>query len=273
MQKILVTGANGLLGRDLCPILKRRHYEIITTDIDDLDITNFDSCLNIINKENPQIVIHCAAYTDVEKAEQDFEIAQKINILGTQNIAKICSQKDIVLIHISTDYVFDGKKNTPYTVKDIPNPINNYGLTKYRGEEIIKKYCNKYYIIRTSWLYGKNGKDFVNTMLNLAQKNETIRVVNDQIGSPTWTVELSNKIIETFNEHPYGIYHISGEGETSWYNFAKEIFKLKKVEVNLSSCTSFEFKQKALRPSYSVLKNSIKCCSWQESLKNFLESD
>lgn len=269
-MKILVTGADGMLGQDLCPLLINNGFNVFPADINNFDITNYSACEKVLKKEKPDFIIHCAAFTDVENAEKNLKSAIKINANGTENIAKLCSENNITLVYISTDYVFDGNKNTPYTIEDSPNPINNYGRTKHQGEEAVKKHCEKYYIIRTSWLYGKNGKNFVNTMLNLAKENREIKVVNDQIGSPTWTVELSNGIIEIIKNKPFGVYHVSGEGEVCWYSFAKEIFSIMDLKVNLLPCSSSEYIQLAKRPKYSVLKNSIKCTSWKESLKKYL---
>ena len=169
-MKVLVTGARGMLGQDLCPVLIESGFNILPTDIQELDITNVNSCKNVLENNKPDIVIHCAAFTNVEESEKNIQNSSEINVNGTENIAKICSENDITLVYISTDYVFDGNKNLPYTTENHPKPLNNYGITKYKGEEIVKKYCKKYYIIRTSWLYGKFGKNFVNTMLNLVKE-------------------------------------------------------------------------------------------------------
>lgn len=296
MLKVLVTGANGMLGQDLCPILERNGYEVFKTDlslnpqhslagvgadVDEakrityagegiLDITDLKMARNVITEQKPDIVIHCAAYTNVDKAEEDYQTAHKINVIGTENISKICGENDITLVYISTDYVFDGKKNTPYETTDKTNPINNYGLTKLKGEEAVKKHCHRYYITRTSWLYGKHGKNFVDTMIKLG-KNPELKVVNDQTGCPTWTVELSNGITKLLQEQkPYGIYHICGSGETTWYNFAKEIFELTNLTTNLSPCTTKDFPRPAKRPGYSVMNNEGICRHWQEALKEYI---
>ena len=213
-MKVLVTGANGMLGQDLCPILEDAGYEVIETDINNLDITNAEATAAFIKQEAPEIVVHCAAYTNVDKAEEDLKNAELINVTGTENIAKACAEAGATMVYISTDYVFDGTKSTPYTPDDKPNPINNYGLTKLKGEEAVKKYCEKYYIARTSWLYGHHGKNFVETMINLAKDRKELKVVDDQIGCPTWTVELANGILKLFDK-PYGTYHVCGRGSRS----------------------------------------------------------
>ena len=270
MNKILVTGGSGMLGSDLCPILEQSGYNVLKTNSKTLDITDFNMTNNVINEFMPDVIIHCAAYTNVEKAQEDLQSVKNVNEYGTENISKICNENDIVLMYISTDYVFDGNKKTPYTKSDLPNPLNNYGLTKFHGEQLVQKYCKKFYICRTSWLYGHNGKNFVETMLNLATKNQNIKVVDDQIGCPTWTVDLSHALVDILRNKDYGIYNTCGGGETSWYGFAKEIFKLADLNVNLSPCTSVDFKQKATRPKYSVMDNENLCRNWQDAIKDYM---
>ena len=271
MKKVLVTGANGMLGQDLCPILEDEGYGVLETDIHNLDITDFSAVKNILEEQKPNIVIHCAAYTNVDKAEEDYDTAHKINAEGTENLAKVCGEKDITLVYISTDYVFDGnlKNGEKYKPDDKTNPINNYGLTKLQGEEAVKKYCKKYYIARTAWLYGIHGKNFVETMIALAEKPE-IKVVDDQVGCPTWTVELSNGILQLLAEKDFGTYQLCGGGETSWYGFAKEIFKLSGLDVNLKPCTTEEFPRPAKRPKYSVMDNDGICRDWKKALKDYI---
>lgn len=275
-KKILVTGANGMLGQDLCPILQDEGYEVIETDINNLDITDFDEVNRVLNAEKPDSVIHCASYTQVDKAEDEAEAARLINAKGTENVAKVCAEIDAELVYISTDYVFDGcagvneVRKTPYLPSDKPNPLNVYGLTKFEGEEAVKKYCKKYYIVRSSWLYGIHGNNFVETMLSLADKPE-IKVVNDQIGCPTWTIDLSDGIIKLLNDAEYGTYHVCGGGQTSWYNFAKEIYKNAGLQVDLKPCTTDEYPRKAHRPHYSVMDNNGMCRNWEVALKEYLK--
>lgn len=269
--KVLVTGAKGMLGRDLCPMLEDAGYEVIETDIDNLDITNEIQTIKVISETNPDYVIHCAAYTNVDKAEEDLKTAELINSKGTENIAKACNKSGACLIYISTDYVFDGTKNTPYMPDDKTNPINNYGLTKLNGEKAVQNNCEKYYITRTSWLYGHHGKNFVETMLSLSDKPE-LKVVDDQVGCPTWTVDLSDAIINIIEEDlPYGIYHTCGGGNTSWYGFAKEIFAVANKNVNLKPCTTDEFPRPANRPKYSIMDNSNLLRDWKLALKEYIE--
>ena len=299
IPRILVTGANGMLAQDLCPTLQDNGYDVIETDINTLDITNFDMIQEVLRHEKPDIVIHCAAYTNVDKAEDDIETAELINVKGTENIAEVCSEIDAVMVYISTDYVFDGNKKEPYLPTDTPNPQNVYGRTKLEGELAVQKYCKKFYIARTSWLYGRHGKNFVETMIALAgargafvekdpkhyegdvgaqeQSSSTtgafkpIKVVDDQIGCPTWTMELSDGIVKLLEGMPFGIYHICGSGRTSWYGFAKEIFKLAGLNVNLLPCTTDEFPRKAKRPKYSVMENNKICRNWKSALRDYLE--
>lgn len=271
MQKVLVTGANGMLGQDLCPILEDNGYIVTETDIDTLDLTKGNDVENFVNDLKPDMVIHCAAYTAVDKAEEESDRAELINVKGTENIAKISGELDIPIIYISTDYVFDGTKPTPYEPDDITNPQTVYGKTKLLGENAVKSYCKKYYIARTSWLYGHYGKNFVETMLSLAEKGDEIKVVDDQIGCPTWTVELSNGILKLFSK-PYGIYHVCGSGATSWYGFAKEILSQAGIDgVKLSPCTTEEFPRPAKRPKYSVMDNQKICRDWKAALHDYLQ--
>lgn len=269
-MKILVTGANGMLGQDLCPMLEDEDIEIIETDIDSLDITNEADVRRVIEKESPDAIIHCAAYTNVDKAEEDIKTALLINEKGTENIAKLCGEKDITLVYISTDYVFDGEKKTPYLPTDTPNPVSNYGLSKLKGEEAVASHCTKFYIPRTSWLYGHHGKNFVETMISLKDKEE-LKVVDDQIGCPTWTCELAEGIIGLLlNEEPFGIYNVCGSGHTSWYGFAKEIFNQMGLKVNLKPCTTDEFPRPAKRPKNSRMDNNGICRDWKLALKDYL---
>lgn len=270
MTKVLVTGANGMLGQDLCPILEDEGLEVVETDVHNLDITNIQNIEEVFSAENPDIVIHCAAYTNVDKAEEDIETARLINAIGTENIAKACKKLDATMIYISTDYVFDGNGTKPYLPTDKTEPLNNYGLTKWEGEEAVRKNLEKYYICRTSWLYGIHGRNFVETMLSLANKPE-LKVVDDQIGCPTWTVELANGIVNLLDEDAvYGTYHVCGSGQTSWYGFAKEIFKLAELDANVKPCNTNEFPRPAKRPSYSVMDNDSLCRDWKVALKDYM---
>lgn len=259
-----------MLGQDLCPILEDEGFEVIEADIDTLDITDAKSVSDVLSHEKPDYVVHCAAYTNVDKAEEDLQSATLINVTGTENIAKSCAKIGATLIYISTDYVFDGKAKESYTTSDKAKPINNYGLTKFQGEEAVRKFCKKHYITRTSWLYGHYGKNFVETMISLADKPE-LKVVDDQTGCPTWTVELANGIADLVSdEAPFGTYHICGSGQTTWYGFAKEIFKQLGLKVKLVPCKTDEFPRPAKRPKYSAMDNDGACRNWKVALKDYL---
>ncbi len=270
-MKILVTGANGMLGQDLVPILEKENFDIIPTDLHNLDITDEEAVKNFIDETKPDFIIHAAAYTDVDGAESNPEKALLINEKGTENLSKYCALADIPMLYISTDYVFDGTKNAPYLPNDTTNPINVYGLSKLKGEEVLQKHCSKFYIARTSWLYGHKGKNFVETMINLAQKNPELKVVSDQTGCPTWTVELSNAIVKIIKEnYAYGIYHTCGSGHTSWHGFASEIMKLMNLNVTVIPVNTEQFPRPAKRPLYSVMENNGICLDWKQSLKQYI---
>jgi dTDP-4-dehydrorhamnose reductase len=280
-MKILVTGAKGMLGTDLVRILEESEHKVFATDIEELDITQFDSVKKMVRDISPDVVVNCAAYTDVDKAEEEPDKAFLINGVGVQNLALVCKDLDINLCHISTDYVFDGTKGSPYTPDDIPNPINTYGRSKLAGEEHVQKILNKFYIVRTSWLYGKHGKNFVSTILNLAKKQKVLRVVDDQRGSPTWTVTLAQAIAVLIQTQKYGIYHITDKTENgiSWYQFAVEIVRLSGHKAGILPVKTVEFPQPARRPKYSVLDLTRTVSilnhglpSWEDSLKQFINN-
>jgi len=285
-MKILITGAKGQLGNKLIEILNQKH-KLILTDSDSMDITNASATMKKIATEKPDFIIHAAAYTKVDQAEEEKELCYKINALGTKNVAEAAKKNDAILIYISTDFVFFDGKGKAMTEIDSPSPASVYGQTKLDGENFIKDICDKYYIIRAAWLFGElpkghTGSNFVETMLRLAKERDSLTVVNDQIGSPTYTGDLV-RFIEFLISHyssqptPYGIYHLSGEGETSWYGFAKEIFKQTKTKINLKPITSAEYPSKARRPAYSYLSKEkvellgFKVRPWQEMLKEYLE--
>ncbi|DAB25303.1 TPA: dTDP-4-dehydrorhamnose reductase [Candidatus Gastranaerophilales bacterium HUM_21] len=269
--RILVTGANGMLARDLCPMLEDADFEVIETTRNELDVTDELQVRRVISDVKPDYVIHCAAYTNVDKAEEEPETAELVNAKSAEYIAKACNSNNAIMIYISTDYVFDGTKKTPYVSDDTTNPTGAYGLSKLHGEEAVRKFCHAHYIIRTSWLYGHHGKNFVETMISLAEKTE-LKVVDDQVGCPTWTVDLSDAIISFIDEEPpFGTYHACGAGSTSWYGFAKEIFDLMSLNVNLIPCTTEEFPRPAKRPAYSVMDNEGLLRDWKQALQEYIE--
>lgn len=274
-MKVLVTGAKGMLGQDLCPIFEDAGMFVIETDVENLDITDFKAAENFITNTKPQIIVHLAAYTNVDGAETDREKADLINHKAAENLARISKKTGAILIYVSTDYVFDGTKTEPYLPSDPVNPLSVYGKTKALGETAVIENAEKYYIARTSWLYGINGKNFIETMLKLGKAGKEIKVVNDQTGSPTYTVDLALGILKLLNK-PFGIYHISGEGETTWYDFANEIFTQADIKADLAPVSTEEYtkgqnKVVAIRPKYSTLQNSVPMRHWKEALQSYLE--
>ncbi|MBT3393405.1 MAG: dTDP-4-dehydrorhamnose reductase [Elusimicrobiaceae bacterium] len=271
-MKILVTGANGMLGKDLCPLLEKHGHEVIKTDIEDLNIRNKPMVMDFVKANKPDLIIHGAAYTAVDKAEEEKELAYEVNYHGTKNLAKAAKEVDAKIVYISTDYVFDGTKETPYTPKDKPNPKNIYGFTKLEGELAVQDETPKHYIVRTSWLYGKNGKNFVETMITLAQKNPKLKVVADQFGCPTYTIALAEGIIKLIEDNAkFGTYHICGGGQTNWCDFAKKILEFAGINTPVEPINTTGFPQLAIRPKYAVMDNEGRCPSWEDSLKQYIE--
>jgi len=253
-MKILITGYKGMLGSDLVKLLKKENqHELILTDIKELDITNLEEVKKIFNQEKPETIINVAAYTDVDGCETNRDLAYNVNSTGPKNLAIASNEIGAKLLHISTDYVFPGNSTKPYKEEDKTGPQSYYGVTKLKAEEFIKENMDNYFIIRTAWLYGINGKNFVKTMLNLAKNNLEITVVNDQRGSPTFTVDLARGIIELVKTDKYGTYHLTNSGECTWYDFAKNIFELANVKVEVKPVTTAEYPTPAKRPEYSVL--------------------
>ncbi len=280
-MRILVTGARGMLGTDLVCILEEKGHEIFATDVEELDVTKIGFLRKMIGDICPDVVINCAAYTDVDKAEEEPEKAFLVNGLGVKNLALVCKDLDIDLCHISTDYVFDGTKDGAYTPDDPPNPINTYGKSKLAGEKYIQEILKKFYIIRSSWMYGKYGKNFVYKVLDLVKKQNELRVVDDQVGSPTWSVTLARVIVDIVETKKYGIYHVTDwtDNGISWYQFAREIVRLSGLKTNVIPAKTKEFPLPAKRPKNSVLDlTTVKSLlnerlpSWLESLQKFLKA-
>ncbi len=279
---VLVTGAKGQLGQSLQFIAGNYPtIQFVFCSSFDLDITNKLNCQAVFSKYKPNYCINTAAYTAVDKAESEPEKAQLINIIGAKNLAEVCAAFSVILLHVSTDFVFDGTKHTPYTEEDIPNPTGVYGQTKLDGEKAIQETFNDYFIIRTSWVYSQFGNNFMKTMLRLASERDTLSVVNDQFGTPTNAVDLAEvlvTIIQTDNRQlttdNFGIYNFSNEGQCSWYDFAKKIFEIHKIKINLLPITTSSYPTPAKRPNYSVLDKSkiktvfgVEVKDWEESLK------
>ena len=278
---VLVTGANGQLGQSIKFIAnKYPTIQFIYTDFDEMDITNIESCTNAFLKYKPQFCINTAAYTAVDKAESEPEKAHLINSIGPENLAKFCKEYDTILLHISTDFIFDGTSKTPYLESDLPNPQSVYGQTKLEGEIAIQNTWEKHFIIRTSWVYSQFGTNFMKTMLRLASERNSLSVVSDQIGTPTNAVDLAECLLtiisfdfrlSTFD--CYGIFNFSNEGVCSWYDFAAAIFHQKEIKIDLKPIPTSAYPTPAKRPAYSVLDKkkikdtfNIEISEWKASL-------
>ncbi len=260
-MKLLVTGAGGQVGRELVELCVSRNIDVIACTREDLDITNVQQVNDVVIKSSPDFIVNAAAYTAVDKAESESKKAWEINCDGTKNLAAICSLKNIPLLHLSTDYVFDGEKSTSYTEADATNPLGVYGQSKLAGELAIREACSQYYILRTSWVFGQYGNNFVKTMLRVAKQGGPLSVVNDQRGTPTSALMIAEAIVAIVEGGftlPFGVYHVSGQPEVTWYEFACSIVecgvKLKLCErVDISSITSEEYPTPAKRPKNSSL--------------------
>lgn len=253
-MKILITGSKSMLAKAVIDVFKDNN-ELILTDIDELDITNQKLVFDFVEKNKPDILINCAAYTAVDNAEKDLSLAKKINSDGPKNLAIACNTNNVILVHISTDYIFEGNLSVEkcYLETDLPSPITSYGLTKLYGENEIINNCKKYYIFRTAWLYG-DGKNFVRTMIKLGKEKDFVNVVSDQYGSPTYTEDLATIIYQAINKQiEFGIYHATNLGFTTWYSFTKEIFSLTNINCIVNPITSEEFITPAKRPKNSKL--------------------
>jgi dTDP-4-dehydrorhamnose reductase len=253
---IFVTGITGMLGKDIETQALKNGFLVKGIGSQDLDIADRDEVENYFFNFKPQAIIHSAAFTDVDGCEKNREQAYKVNVIGTKNLAGISAKLDVPFIFISTDYVFDGKKAEAYQEHDEPNPESYYGYTKFLAEEYILKNLRSFYIVRTSWLFGRGGKNFVKTILCLADESNELTVVNDQQGSPTYTQDLAEALIELiYKKPPYGIYHVTNSGVCSWYEFAQEICRQAAIDVSIRPITSEEYKRPARRPANSVLDN------------------
>ena len=277
-MKVLVTGVRGQLGYDVVNELEKRGLEAIGVDIQEMDITDEASVNSVIGEAAPDAVIHCAAYTAVDAAEDNIEICRKVNADGTQNIANMCKKLDIPMIYISTDYVFDGQGERPWLPDDERAPLKVYGQTKYEGEIAVQNTLDKYFIVRIAWVFGVNGKNFIKTMLNLGKTREHLTVVNDQFGSPTYTYDLARLLVDMIQTDKYGIYHATNEGICTWYEFACEIFKQAGLNVSVAPVTADQYPAKAKRPSNSRMsKDKLeengfeKLPTWQDALKRYLK--
>jgi dTDP-4-dehydrorhamnose reductase len=282
-KRILITGANGQLGKSFKEIAKTSNHTFLFTDIDELDITDFNQVDMFFRENKPDFLINCAAYTAVDKAEADEKFAFLLNRDAVKNLAEACKINNCFFIHISTDYVFDGEKNLPYSENDKVNPQSVYGKSKLAGEEILQNYDNVV-IIRTSWLYSDFGNNFLSTMQRLGREKDEIKVVNDQFGSPTYATDLAKTIIIILEkitnlDKKKQIFHFSNEGRCSWFDFASEIMKLSQIDCLVSPISTSEYPTAAKRPLFSVLDKTeiketfnINIRTWQDALVEAISS-
>lgn len=277
-MKILVTGVKGQLGYDVVNELEKRGIGAVGVDIDEMDITDADSVNRVIRQESPDAVIHCAAYTAVDAAQENEAVCRRVNADGTRNIARVCKALDIKMIYISTDYVFGGQGERPWEPEDERDPQSVYGQTKYEGELAVQELLDKYFIVRIAWVFGVNGKNFVKTMLKLSEQHDTITVVNDQFGSPTYTYDLARLLVDMVQTEKYGIYHATNEGICSWYDFACAIFEEAGIPVTVKPVSTAEYGAKASRPANSrmskekLTENGFeRLPAWQDALKRYLD--
>ncbi len=282
-MRVLVTGSAGQLGQDLVLLLQKQGYEVLGCDRQEMDITDLDQCIEIISGFRPDAVFHCAAHTAVDAAETDIDAAYVINATGSRNVALAAERAGAKLVYISTDYVFDGMGTQPYHEYDNTDPKSIYGKSKRAGEILVQSLSSKFFIVRTSWVYGKYGNNFVKTMLKLGREKPLLQVVNDQTGSPTYTVDLANFLLELIQTEKYGVYHASNSGFCTWYEFTQAIFEEAedilglKFTAKLEPCGTEQFPRPAPRPRYSVMEHlSIRTNEfedirhWREGLREFL---
>ena len=291
-MKILITGASGQLGTEiqrqlknggsaLGPVPERlKNATVIATDVNELDITDRDATIAFVRRHQPDTIISCAAFTNVDGCESNPEAAFKVNAIGASNLAQAAERINARLIHVSTDYVFRGEGNKPLDESERVDPKSVYGKTKALGEEYVKNFCHRYFIVRTAWLYGYAGKNFVKTIMNAGKKFGKLEVVSDQLGNPTNAEDLAHHILQLAVSHDYGVYHCTGEGICSWYEFASEIIRLSGVDATVAPCTSAEYSAKhpaaADRPAWSALENRMLACTvgnqmrdWKVALADF----
>lgn len=277
-MRVLVTGVKGQLGHDVMNELAKRGYEGIGVDVEEMDITDAAAVERVMREAHADKVVHCAAWTAVDAAEDQVDLCRKVNTLGTENIAKMCRELDLPMIYLSTDYVFDGEGTRPWEPDDERHPLNVYGQTKYEGEIAVEKYLEKYFIVRIAWVFGVNGKNFIKTMLKLSETHDTLTVVDDQVGSPTYTYDLARLLVDMLETEKYGRYHATNEGLCSWYEFAQEIFRQAGKNVTVLPVSSEEYPAKAKRPHNSRMnKDKLeemgfeRLPSWQDALSRYLK--
>lgn len=277
-MKVLVTGVRGQLGHDVMKELAARNMTAVGTDINDFDITDFQATETFITHVHPDVVVHCSAYTAVDKAEDNSDVCIAVNVTGTKNIALVCKDIGAALVYISTDYVFSGIGEIPYEVTDIPDPLSVYGKSKMEGEKTVKELMSRFFIIRTAWAFGANGNNFVKTMLRLGRERDTVSVVSDQCGSPTYTPDLARLICDMIETDKYGIYHATNEGFCTWAEFAAEIFRQAEYPTHVNFITTAEYPTKAVRPANSRLSKKAldeagfkRLPDWKDALTRYLK--
>lgn len=277
-MKVIVTGATGQLGYDILKELKKRRIDAVGIGSKDCDITIQKAVFQMIENIMPNVIIHCAGYTAVDKAEDEVDKCNLINVEGTRNLVLACNKYDITLLYVNTDYVFSGDGIEPWKAEVERRPVSQYGKSKYQGEVVVEELLDKYFIVRVSWIYGNNGKNFVKSMLKLAETQNRIKVVSDQIGSPTYTVDVAKILVELIQTNKYGKYNVSNEGFCSWYEFAQEILKHTNKTIEIIPITSEEYGAKAKRPFNSrmdkskLVENGLELLpEWKNALKRFLE--
>lgn len=277
-MRVLVTGVKGQLGHDVMNELAKRGYEGVGVDVEEMDITDRDAVERVMREAHVDKVMHCAAWTAVDAAEDQVELCRKVNAVGTENIARMCRELDLPMVYLSTDYVFDGEGERPWEPDDERHPLNVYGQTKYEGELAVEKYLEKYFIVRIAWVFGINGNNFIKTMLRLSETHDTLTVVDDQIGSPTYTYDLARLLVDMLETEKYGRYHATNEGLCSWCDFAKEIFRQAGKQVTVLPVTSDEYPAKAKRPHNSRMNKDkleemgfTRLPSWQDALGRYLK--
>lgn len=282
-MKVLITGAHGQLGQDIARIFNLAGHDVFSCGRKELNVTDLDHCRQVISTRRPDWIIHCAAYTAVDAAETDVEAAYVVNAIGTRNMALAAEKIDAKIVFISTDYVFSGTTERPYIEYDFPHPQSVYGKSKLAGEQMVQSFCSRWFIVRTSWLFGLHGNNFVKTMLRLGQEKPLLKVVNDQKGSPTYTVDLAQFLINLITTEKYGLYHASNSGSCTWYEFTEAIFEEAreqlglKITAELQPCTTAEFPRPAPRPANSTMDhlairlNQLEDLPhWREGLKQFM---
>lgn len=277
-MRVLVTGVKGQLGHDVVEELEKRGHAAVGVDIEEMDITDAAGVERVITEADVEAVIHCAAYTAVDAAEDNVDVCRRVNADGTENVAEVCKKLDLKMMYISTDYVFNGQGTRAWEPDDEREPLNVYGQTKCEGELAVEKHLSRYFIVRIAWVFGVNGKNFIRTMLNLGKTHDSLTVVDDQVGSPTYTYDLARLLVDMIETDRYGRYHATNEGLCSWYEFACEIFRQAGMKVNVSPVDSASYPSKAKRPMNSRMSKEkldengfVRLPTWQDALSRYLQ--